>query len=70
MSKLYTEEEVAHLLYCIFYDECACNYNGIDEWLPEVCECADDCLTTEHLKCWKQFLKHFDEDKLPWRIKE
>lgn len=33
----WTTDEVAELLANTFGDECACNWNGIDEWLPEVC---------------------------------
>ena len=62
-EKLYTEEEVARILVTITQDECACDLNGNDEWLPEVCECIDECPTPKHLECWRQWLKHFDEEK-------
>lgn len=56
----WTTEEVAELLFNLFGDECACNYNGIDEWLPERCkytEIADECPNPkEKHGCWMQFL--------------
>ena len=56
----WTTEEVAELLSNLFGDECACNYNGIDEWLPERCkytEIADECPNPkEKHGCWMQFL--------------
>lgn len=60
VSGKWTTEEVAELLFNIFGDECACNYNGIDEWLPERCkytEIADECPNPkEKHGCWMQFL--------------
>jgi len=56
----WTTEEVAELLSNLFGDECACNFNGIDEWLPERCkyaEIADECPNPkEKHGCWMQFL--------------
>lgn len=53
-------EEVAELLADLFDDEYACNYNGIDEWLPQSCKYADtECPDPkEKHGCWIQFLKH------------
>lgn len=53
--------KVAEMLRAMFDDDCACNYNGNDEWLPLVCdyaftECPD---VPEENGCWKQFVKHF-----------
>ena len=53
--------KVAKMLRIMFDDDCACNYNGNDEWLPFVCdygrtECPD---APEENGCWKQFVKHF-----------
>ena len=54
------EEKIAKMLYELYGDECPCNYNGIDEWLPYVCELIDSCPRPQnHLDCWKQFLKHY-----------
>ena len=49
---------VACLLAELFGDTCACNYNGIDEWLPEKCEVIDACPNPAGVACWEQFLKH------------
>lgn len=49
---------VACLLAELFGDTCACNYNGIDEWLPEKCEVIDDCPNPVGVACWEQLLKH------------
>ena len=55
---------VAEMLFDLFKDECPCNYNDIDEWLPFVCENTDTCpdVVGNH-GCWKQFIKH-------WRAKK
>ena len=56
----WTTEEVAELLFNLFGDDCACNFNDIDEWLPERCkytEIADECPNPkEKHGCWMQFL--------------
>lgn len=56
----WTTEEVAELLFNLFGDDCACNFNGIDEWLPERCkyaEIAEECPSPkEKHGCWMQFL--------------
>ena len=49
---------VACLLAELFGDACACNYNGIDEWLPEKCEVIDACPNPVGVACWEQFLTH------------
>jgi len=49
---------VACLLAELFDDNCACNYNGIDEWLPKKCELLDSCPNPVGVACWEQFLKH------------
>ena len=49
---------VACMLAELFNDTCACNYNGIDEWLPEKCELLDSCPNPAGVACWEQFLKH------------
>lgn len=50
---------VACLLADMFGDSCACNFNGIDEWLPEKCDFADTaCPSPAGVACWEQFLKH------------
>ena len=56
----WTTDEVAEILANLFGDECACNFNGIDEWLPERCkysEIKEECPNpSEKHGCWKQFL--------------
>ena len=50
---------IALLLAELFGDTCACNYNGIDEWLPEKCEFANtSCPNPGGVACWEQFLKY------------
>ena len=49
---------IACLLAELFDDTCACNYNGIDEWLPSKCELLDSCPNPAGVACWEQFLKH------------
>lgn len=49
---------VACMLAELFDGTCACNYNGIDEWLPEKCEVIDACPNPVGVACWEQFLKH------------
>ena len=49
---------VACMLAELFDDTCACNYNGIDEWLPSKCELLDSCPTPVGVACWEQYLKH------------
>ena len=52
----WTDEEVVDLLIYLFNDTCACNYNGIDEWLPGVCTQTDKCPDGE---CWFEFLREY-----------
>ena len=55
----WNNHQVACLLADIFGDTCACNYNGIDEWLPELCDFKDTCCPhPAGVACWEQFLKH------------
>ena len=49
---------VACLLAELFDDTCACNYNDIDEWLPEKCELLDSCPHPAGVACWEQYLTH------------
>ena len=49
---------VACLLAELFDDTCACNYNGIDEWLPGKCELLDSCPNPVGVACWEQYLTH------------
>lgn len=49
---------VACMLAELFDDTCACNYNGIDEWLPLKCELLDSCPHSAGVACWEQYLTH------------
>ena len=49
---------VACILAELFDDTCACNYNDIDEWLPEKCELLDSCPHPAGVACWEQYLTH------------
>lgn len=55
---LYTANEVAEIIADLFCDTCACNFNGIDEWLPFKCELQDCCPNTYGVACWEQYLKY------------
>ena len=37
-DRTYTAHEVAVILADAFGDDCACNFNGNDEWLSYLCE--------------------------------
>lgn len=55
-------KEVANIIADLFGDNCACNNNGIDEWLPKYCEYRDtDCPYPTGASCWEQYLKHLDK---------
>ena len=55
---LYTAHEVAVILADAFGDDCSCNFNGIDEWLPLKCELLDACPNPCGVACWEQYLKY------------
>lgn len=57
----WNDHTVACLLAELFNDDCACNYNGIDEWLPSKCELLDSCPHPAGVACWEQFLTHRKE---------
>ena len=55
----WNNHEVACLLAELFDDDCACNFNGIDEWLPLKCDFAKTrCPYPVGVACWEQYLKH------------
>ncbi len=48
------------LLGCV--EDCACNFNDNDEWLPMVCDFRDTvCPNPGGVACWEQYLKHNPE---------
>ena len=58
----WNNHEVACLLAELFDDDCACNFNGIDEWLPLKCDFAETCCPHPvGVACWEQYLKHRSE---------
>ena len=60
--RLYNYHDVAEILAEACGDECACNLNDNDEWLPKYCEYADTCCPyPEHLGCWEQYVLHLDK---------
>ena len=57
-GQLYTVHDVAVILANAIGDDCACNINGNDEWLPQLCELQDACQHPVGAACWEQYLKH------------
>ena len=55
---LYTAHEVAVIIADLFGDDCACNFNDIDEWLPFKCELIKSCPNPCGVACWEQYLKY------------
>ena len=55
---LYTAHDVAVIIADLFGDDCACNFNDIDEWLPFKCELLDACPNPCGVACWEQYLKY------------
>lgn len=50
--------EVACIIADLMGDACACNCNGIDEWLPRFCVFANnECPYPVGVACWEQYLK-------------
>ena len=59
----WNNHKVACLLAEMFDDDCACNFNGIDEWLPMRCDFAETtCPNPAGVACWEQFLKHRSDE--------
>ena len=54
----YTRHDVAVILAEFMGDNCACNFNGIDELLPKYCELLKSCPDVVGVACWEQYLKH------------
>ena len=57
-GKLYTSHDVAVILASAIGDDCACNINSNDEWLPQLCELQEACPHPVGVACWEQYLKH------------
>ena len=57
-------DTVSKMFFDFTGDSCACDFNGNDEWLPEVCELKDECpYPKDRFGCWKQYIKHYGERK-------
>ena len=56
---LLNTHQAAVILAETFGYECPCNFNGIDEWFPEVCDLADLCPDGKMsaIACWEQYIK-------------
>lgn len=65
--KTYTPHEVAEIIADLFGDSCACNFNGINEWLPEKCELLSACPNPVGAACWEQYLKHRKKNEASWK---
>ena len=57
-GQLYTLHDVAVILASAIGDDCACNINSNDEWLPQLCELQEACPKPDGVACWEQYLKH------------
>ena len=57
-GQLYTVHDVAVILANAIGDDCACNINSNDEWLPQLCELQEACPEPVGVACWEQYLKH------------
>lgn len=56
----WNNHQIACMLADLFGDTCACNYNGIDEWLSGLCDFKDTCCPNPvGVACWEQFLEHY-----------
>lgn len=58
----FNKHEVACILAEAFGDNCACNHNSNDEWLPYYCDFAQTCCPhTDGVACWEQYLTYKDK---------
>ena len=54
--------EIACMMADFTGDPCACNFNDIDEWLPQYCDFNDTCCPNPGgVACWEQYLKYLDK---------
>lgn len=66
----YSCYEVASIIADLVGDNCACNFNGIDEWLPKYCAYAySSCPNPGGVNCWVQYLmyRHIGQFMKQWR---
>lgn len=63
-ANVYTAHEVAEIIAELYADDCACNSDGNDEWLPEFCEFSQTvCPNPAGVACWEQWLKWREKRK-------
>lgn len=63
-AHIYNAHEVACILADVMGDDCACNVNDNDEWLPLSCEIPEStCPDVVGVACWEQWLKHRERAK-------
>ena len=61
-ERTYTLHEVASFIAELFGDNCACNFNGIDDWLPFFCAFSQtSCPDPGGVACWEQYVMHKDK---------
>lgn len=56
-------DDVAEMLADLFGDECACNYNHIDQRLAMGCE-RDSCPDDGDYSCWKKYVEYWMKRKM------
>ena len=58
-GELLNTHQAAVILAEAFGYEHPCNFNGIDEWFPEACDCADLCPDGKMsaIACWEKYIK-------------
>ena len=62
MVQEFNRHEVACIIADAIGDDCACNVNGNDEWLPMYCDFSETvCPNPVGVACWEQYLKHLDK---------
>lgn len=60
----YNNHEVATIIADLLDDDCACNFNDNNEWLPEYCDFKDTCCPHPvGVACWEQYLKYREHKK-------
>ena len=56
------EVETVAKMFAEQFGDCPCNFNGIDEWLPYVCEHNNVCKCSVEAG-WEQFIRHYGQRK-------
>lgn len=58
----FVEVETVAKMFAEQFGDCPCNFNGIDEWLPYVCEHNNVCKCSVEAG-WEQFIRHYGKRK-------